>query len=138
MKWLMITAFIASGCGSVKVAPSAADYGPKPSVAESDAAIKIWFRDNLLDPDSVKDFEAEPPAKIWYGGPIAYTYAWGVLGRFNAKNAFGAYAGRKSRCFLIQRDDARGEYVVLTAIDCDEDSERFGWVDGAEDIETVR
>jgi len=80
----LATCFALAGCA---IAPSGPiDPGPKPTAAQTEAAIRAWMHDSLRDPDSVEDFKIDNYSQATANG-------WLTCFEYNAKNGFGAYVG---------------------------------------------
>jgi len=94
-------------CGSLERMPSTqelaiANYGNPPSRLEE--TITHYLKENLKDPDSLKNLQVNVPRKGWtrtnYGKDILYGY-W-VYFSYNAKNIYGGYVGQKTYCAFFQ------------------------------------
>jgi hypothetical protein len=104
------------GCGGPQTVPTKEQldeaekkgaYGPPPT----DYAVKAReaIKARLKDPDSLKQFSAEPPEKAYIGNIQRDGMDWGLFTKYksefqwvwrcrafyNAKNSFGAYVGVK-------------------------------------------
>jgi hypothetical protein len=101
-------AMAVSGCmsGFADRKPSAEelDPGPKPTVAEADAAVRAYLREALKDPDSLKDYELKGLASFsWSDGRGFYNGGWLACAAYNAKNSYGAYVGRQMHSYLVRQ-----------------------------------
>jgi hypothetical protein len=106
MRSLVSAAAIAllSGCSAVSVGGYRSDDpGPMPENYQS--IVKSYLRENLRDPDSIKDLTISAPHQVrtWTGlmGEGAVS-AWASCVGYNAKNAFGGYTGLKNHTYYIK------------------------------------
>jgi len=84
-----------------------ADWGPAPSAASYEPAIKTYFEDLLKDPDSAR-FRFGPPLRAYqqYGalsgqaGKVKWV-GYILQVNVNAKNSFGGYTGYKRYDVLL-------------------------------------
>ena len=90
------------GCASVSVGRSD-DPGPYPTYYKE--FVLNYLRNNLKDPDSLKDLSISPPqqASVWTGllgqGSV---HAWATCVTYNAKNSYGGYVGRQSYTYYFK------------------------------------
>lgn len=111
-KWILVFSLLAlTGCqtGGYPVPDKAelqkADFGQPP--ADHESTIKTELNNTLFDPYSIRDLKISKPKKAWYiankyYGPKHFGYASTVS--YNAKNRYGAYAGKKIYTYLLKND----------------------------------
>lgn len=108
MKAAVIAVSLLAGCVAppppVDLAELERRAGPRPQNLEPE--IRRWMRDQLRDPDSVRDLTIGEPyaAQCIYSSARDSRYAWSVPADFNAKNAYGGYTGRTRYYFWFHND----------------------------------
>lgn len=88
--------------------PSAAelDPGPKPTMADADAAVRAYLREALKDPDSLKDYEIRDLVPFsWSDGRGFFNAGWLACVAYNAKNSYGGYVGKQPHAYLTRTTD---------------------------------
>jgi len=79
--------------------PPPASPQPEPELAAVEKRVKRYLDESLKDPYSVRDLEISPVMRgsVWTG-LVNYGEAasWSSCVRYNAKNSYGAYVGRRS------------------------------------------
>ncbi|MBW8003613.1 MAG: hypothetical protein FVQ80_16645 [Planctomycetes bacterium] len=86
------------------------DKLPGPYPEEYEQLVKEYILNRLKDPDSMKDFSIKPPSVGEFfiferppkDGKIIKLFVGCV--KYNAKNSFGGYVGRKANVYFIKRD----------------------------------
>lgn len=83
---------------------SSADYGRLPEVGECEALVEEHMETRLKDARSTRYRHGVCNKSWWSSVPIMglpKVYGYGISGRYNAKNSFGAYTGYKEYKALI-------------------------------------
>lgn len=93
----------------------AADYGPAPSAAEAERAVRAYLTGYLRDPGSAQFMAWSAPTRYWFGTRESSTYGYLICVSVNAKNALGGYVGFQREGFLLRsgvvaRHFPRGKY----------------------------
>ncbi|RNC81783.1 MAG: hypothetical protein ED559_08360 [Phycisphaera sp.] len=103
-----LLACVLGGCAPSASQLANADYGPPISQARAEQIAEALISSNLKDPASAR-FTWFPIEKGWAFKPwyMGYKYGYKLEGFVNAKNSFGAYAGKRDYWVLF-----RGEKVV--------------------------
>ena len=107
-KLLFLASLSLAGCAHNVAPQEPIDIGDPPSFSAADSAIKSYLRENLKDPDSIKDFEIMSGGYqrvTWFKGGLLTggkdVSGWLFCARYNAKNSYGAYVGRKTDSFVL-------------------------------------
>ena len=94
--WTALAAALLSACAG---SPPPASPQPAPESADVEQRVKRHLDEALKDPYSVRDLEISPVVRgsVWTG-LVNYGEAasWSSCVRYNAKNSYGAYVGRRS------------------------------------------
>lgn len=95
------------GTKQVNYAGTEASAGAAP--ANPEAAIKVYLRRALKDPDSLKDFAILSKDIRMCNLPDGrMTYAWMVNTEYNAKNSYGGYVGLAEHAFWFRGEQFLG------------------------------
>ena len=105
-------AIFLSGCGAVSYEEIMEIRGKKPSKERVIVWVKSFLRNNLKDPDSVKDlviYDARPP-QPHASSPGKYVSIlgkeWVYCFEVNAKNSYGGYTGSQLHGIEVQKGRA--------------------------------
>lgn len=101
---------VLGGCAAnfQQIDPATVDWGPRPTAAHVEAAVRRHFDNVLKDGESAR-FQISTPYKAYangglaYGGGVTWT-GYAVKVQVNAKNSYGAYTGFKPYQVLFTRD----------------------------------
>lgn len=108
-------AALLSACATPSTGDLVIEAGPKPTHEQATEAVMQYFRENLKDPDSVKQFRLLQGPKLfsWYRGLAhggGHEDAWLVCFEFNAKNSYGGYVGLTTKGIAMR---AWGETIQV-------------------------
>ena len=111
--WIMglVVGLVVAGCttpgGGVMNTNIPEDAGKEPKSYEQ--TIKAYLRTALRDPNSMIDFEVDPPALSSCSvGIYGAFHGWRVTTRWNSKNGFGGYTGRQRGFFWFHGESLKG------------------------------
>lgn len=90
------------GCVSLPPDGPKPDPGPAPSAAEAERVGVAAVKPYLKDPDSIKDIEVRVSKTGWVDNAGKWDSGWQVCFAYNAKNSYGAYAGRTVKQLILR------------------------------------
>lgn len=105
------TSIFLAACTTTPTDPSLQTAGPKPSNVGS--SVRSHLNENLKDPYSLRElsFTEVKHGGMWTGvinqGMVP---SWYSCVRYNAKNSYGGYTGRKDYVFFIRNDKVVGTF----------------------------
>lgn len=91
-----------AACVSVAPPGPKADPGPAPTSAEAERVGRAAVTPFLKDPDSIKDVEVRVTKTGWVDAGGKWDAGWQVCFAYNAKNSYGAYAGRTVKQLILR------------------------------------
>lgn len=110
-RFSLLCVVVICGCAVVP-APTveearAIGYGPEPTVEVLDQALKTFFQDRLIDPESARFSYRNRPKKEYMKetgifGDHTLRTGWTFIVAVNAKNRLGGYVGAEDYEFLIK------------------------------------